>query len=131
MIGQSPVFNNLGNSFSNFDFLKNFDFGNLLNTDLTNNAIKNSVTNNAIKNSVMSNVNNLASAGANSWGNALGNVGSLLGGAGQLYGAYNSRKLGKQQIDLAKKQNQLYMDDYNRRQKEREDLNNSFSKVWG
>jgi len=122
MIDQSSVFNNLGNSFSNFDFLKNLDLSNLLNTDLTNNAIKNSVT---------SNVNNLASVGANSWGNAFSNVGNFLSGAGQLYGAYNSRKLGKEQMNLANKQNQLYMEDYNRRKKEKEDLNNSFSKVWG
>jgi len=64
-------------------------------------------------------------------GEGLGNAGSFLGGAGSLYGAYNSRKLGKKQIDLANRQNQLYMEEYNRRKENEEKLNNSFASVWG
>lgn len=64
-------------------------------------------------------------------GNNLSNIGSLMGGAGSLYGAYNANKLGNAQIDLAKEQNQLYMDKYNQDKKDKESQNNSFASVWG
>jgi hypothetical protein len=64
-------------------------------------------------------------------GNNIGNIGSLMGGAGSLYGAYNANKLGNAQIDLAKEQNQLYMDKYNQDKKDKESQNNSFASVWG
>ena len=63
--------------------------------------------------------------------NNLSNIGSLMGGAGSLYGAYNANKLGNAQIDLAKEQNQLYMDKYNQDKKDKESQNNSFASVWG
>ena len=61
----------------------------------------------------------------------LAGVGSLMGGVGSLYGAYNANKLGNAQIDLTKQQNQLLMDQYNKNNKDKEDLNNSFGSVWG
>lgn len=64
-------------------------------------------------------------------GSSLANIGSLMGGAGSLYGAYNANKLGNAQIDLAKEQNQLYMDKYNQDKKDKESQNNSFASVWG
>lgn len=65
------------------------------------------------------------------FGDNIGNIGSLMGGAGSLYGAYNANKLGNAQIDLAKEQNQLYMDKYNQDKKDKESQNNSFASVWG
>lgn len=64
-------------------------------------------------------------------GSNMAGFGSLMGGAGNLYGAYNANKLGNAQIDLAKEQNQLYMDKYNQDKKDKESQNNSFASVWG
>lgn len=64
-------------------------------------------------------------------GNNLANFGNVLGGAGQLYSAYNSKNLQDQQVDLMKQQNKLYMDDYEQKKRDRDSLNNSFSSVWG
>lgn len=64
-------------------------------------------------------------------GQNLAGVGSLMGGAGSLYGAYNSNKLANASIDSTNLQNKLYMDKYNQDKKDKESLNNSFSSVWG
>lgn len=61
----------------------------------------------------------------------LGSLGSLTSGLGSIYSAYNANKLGNQSIDLAKQQNQLLLDQYNREKKDKESLNNSFTSVWG
>lgn len=64
-------------------------------------------------------------------GNNLSNIGSFMGGAGSLYGAYNANQLGKQSIDLSKQQNQLMLEDYNQKQKDKASINDSFASVWG
>lgn len=64
-------------------------------------------------------------------GSNLANIGGLMGGAGSLYGAYNSSKLTDASIDSTNLQNKLYMDKYNEDKKDKESLNNSFASVWG
>lgn len=63
--------------------------------------------------------------------NGLSGFGNLTSGLGSIYSAYNANKLGNQSIDLAKQQNQLLLDQYNRDKKDKESLNNSFTSVWG
>ena len=63
--------------------------------------------------------------------NNLANFGNLASGVGTVWGAYNANKLGNMQVDLAKQQNQLYMDKYEQDKKDKESLNNSFTSVWG
>ena len=63
--------------------------------------------------------------------NGLSGFGNLTSGLGSIYGAYNANKLGNQSIDLAKQQNQLLLDQYNREKEDKESLNNSFTSVWG
>lgn len=64
-------------------------------------------------------------------GNNLANAGNLLGGAGALYGAYNGKKLGDEQMDLVKQQNQLLLDKYDDDKRRRESQDKSFASVWG
>lgn len=64
-------------------------------------------------------------------GQNLAGAGSLMGGVGSLYGAYNANKLGNAQIDLTKQQNQLMLDKYNQDKADKSSLNNSFASVWG
>lgn len=64
-------------------------------------------------------------------GNTLSNLGSLAGGAGSLYGAYNANRLGNKQMDLTNQQNKLMLDAYNKEEDDREKRNQSFSSVWG
>ena len=64
-------------------------------------------------------------------GNNLSNIGGFLGGAGNLYGAYNANKLGDASIDIAKQQNALTLEDYNQKQKDKASMNDSFASVWG
>ncbi|MCT7549818.1 hypothetical protein N5U04_09855 [Aliarcobacter butzleri] len=70
-----------------------------------------------------------------SWTDAFKNIGgglgTGLGGIGTIWSAYNANKLGNMQVDLAKQQNQLYMDKYEQDKKDKESLNNSFASVWG
>lgn len=68
-------------------------------------------------------------AGDNATG--LSGMGTLAGGLGSIYGAYNANKIGNAQIDLTKQQNQLYLDQYNDQNKRRDSLDNSFASVWG
>ena len=58
-------------------------------------------------------------------------LGTLTGGLGTVYGAYNSDKLTDASIDSTNLQNKLYMDKYNEDKKDKESLNNSFASVWG
>lgn len=68
-------------------------------------------------------------AGKNATG--ISGIGTLAGGLGSIYGAYNANQLGKQSIDLTKQQNQLLMDQYNNDNARKDSLNNSFATVWG
>ena len=64
-------------------------------------------------------------------GNNMANFGKLTSGLGSVYSAYNSNKLGNKQIDLMGQQNDLLLNDYNDRKKDKEKQNTAFSSVWG
>ena len=61
----------------------------------------------------------------------IGSLGTLTGGLGSIWGAYNANKLGNKQMDLIGQQNQLLTDQYNTDKQNKADQNNSFGSVWG
>ena len=67
--------------------------------------------------------------GKNSSG--LSGLGTLTGGLGSIYGAYNANKIGNASIDLTKQQNQLMLDKYAEDNRRRESQDKSFASVWG
>ena len=67
--------------------------------------------------------------GKNSSG--LSGLGSLAGGLGSIYGAYNAKKLGDASLDIAQEQNDLIEDKYKNDQRTAAAQNSSFGSVWG
>ena len=65
------------------------------------------------------------------FGDNIGNIGSLMGGAGSLYGAYNAKKLGDASLGIAQEQNDLVKDKYKNDQRTAAAQNSSFGSVWG
>lgn len=67
--------------------------------------------------------------GKNSSG--LSGLGSLTGGLGSIYGAYNAKNLGDASLDIAQEQNDLIKDKYKNDQRTAAAQNSSFGSVWG
>lgn len=59
---------------------------------------------------------------------SLEGIGSLLGGAGALYGAYNQAKMGKELLNL---QQSAYKDELKRKKRSQARLDLAANEVWG